>query len=57
MVNRHGRMLQRNLFYTAITRARKKVWVIGEADSVLRAVGNDKVVRRNTVLRHLVKKD
>jgi exodeoxyribonuclease V alpha subunit len=44
-----GRMLQRNLFYTAITRARKKVWLLGESAAVMRAVANDKVVQRNTI--------
>jgi exodeoxyribonuclease V alpha subunit len=48
MVREHGRMLQRNLFYTAITRAKKKVWVIGDRGSVQRAIDNDKVVARNT---------
>jgi exodeoxyribonuclease V alpha subunit len=43
-----GRMLQRNLFYTAVTRARKKVWLLGESSAVLRAIANDKVVQRNT---------
>jgi exodeoxyribonuclease V alpha subunit len=50
MVRGHGRMLQRNLFYTAITRARKKVWVLGEYSSITRAIGNDQVVQRGTAL-------
>jgi exodeoxyribonuclease V alpha subunit len=45
-----GRMLQRNLFYTAVTRARKKVWLLGDSEAVLRAIDNDQVVQRNTVL-------
>lgn len=49
LVRGHGRMLQRNLFYTAITRARKKVWLLGEVDAVLKAVANAKVQQRNTV--------
>jgi exodeoxyribonuclease V alpha subunit len=48
MVREHGRMLQRNLFYTAVTRAKKKVWVIGDRGAVQRAIENDKVVARNT---------
>lgn len=48
MVREHGRMLQRNLFYTAVTRAKKKVWVIGDSGAVQRAIDNDKVVARNT---------
>jgi exodeoxyribonuclease V alpha subunit len=54
LVRAQGRMLQRNLFYTAITRARKKVWLLGEVDAVLKAVSNDKVIQRNTVFRSLV---
>lgn len=54
LVRGQGRMLQRNLFYTAITRARKKVWVLGEADAVLKAVANARVQQRNTVFRNLV---
>jgi exodeoxyribonuclease V alpha subunit len=46
----HGRMLQRNLFYTAVTRARRKVWLLGEVNAVLRAIANDKVIQRNTIL-------
>ena len=49
-----GRMLQRNLLYTAITRARKRVWLIGEEAAIFRAVQNDKVVQRNTVLGRAV---
>jgi exodeoxyribonuclease V alpha subunit len=54
LVRTQGRMLQRNLFYTAITRARKKVWLLGDVDAVLKAVANDKVIQRNTVLRSLI---
>lgn len=48
VVKSQGRMLQRNLFYTAITRAKKKVWLLGEASAVSKAIANDKVVLRNT---------
>lgn len=48
MVREHGRMLQRNLFYTAVTRAKKRVWVLGDRSAVQRAIENDKVVFRNT---------
>jgi len=54
LVKAQGVMLQRNLFYTAITRARKKVWLLGDADAVLKAVANDKVIQRNTILRDLI---
>lgn len=48
MVREHGRMLQRNLFYTAVTRAKKRVWVLGDRGAVQRAIDNDKVIARNT---------
>ena len=41
-------MLQRNLFYTAVTRAKKRVWVLGDRSAVQRAIDNDKVVARTT---------
>jgi exodeoxyribonuclease V alpha subunit len=50
IVKAQGRMLQRNLLYTAVTRARKRVWLVGEESAVFTAVKNDKVVNRNTVL-------
>jgi exodeoxyribonuclease V alpha subunit len=49
-----GRMLQRNLFYTAVTRAKKRVWLLGHKDAVTRAVANDRVVQRNTVLARAI---
>lgn len=49
-----GRMLQRNLFYTAVTRARKKVWLLGDSMAVLRAIANDKVVQRNTIFGRII---
>lgn len=48
IVRSQGRMLQRNLFYTAVTRAKKKVWLLGDSAAVYKAIGNDKVVRRST---------
>ncbi len=50
IVRSQGWMLQRNLLYTAVTRARKRVWLIGEEIAVQKAVENNKVVRRNTAL-------
>jgi exodeoxyribonuclease V alpha subunit len=55
IVKAHGRMRQRNLFYTAVTRARKKVWLLGDPFSVHQAISNDKVVQRNTVFGRAVR--
>lgn len=54
IVRSQGRMLQRNLLYTAVTRARKKVWLLGEEEAIRRAIGNNQVIRRNTVLAEAV---
>jgi len=49
LVKAHGRMLlQRNLLYTALTRAKKKVIVLGQASAIEQAIANDKMQRRNT---------
>lgn len=40
--------LQRNLLYTAVTRAKKKVFIFGEYKALVRAIENDSVTRRNT---------
>ena len=50
--------LVRNLFYTAVTRARRKVLVYGHFGAAGKAIQNNKVQRRNTIfgerLRNLV---
>lgn len=43
-------MLQRNLFYTALSRARRLAVIIGERRAVGRAVRNDREVRRYSAL-------
>ncbi len=50
MVTSHGIMLQRNLLYTAVTRAKKKVWLIGDEVAIRRAIDNNRVIKRNTGL-------
>jgi exodeoxyribonuclease V alpha subunit len=40
--------LQRNLLYTAITRAKKKVFVFGQYKALRKAIRNDSVTQRNT---------
>jgi exodeoxyribonuclease V alpha subunit len=49
-VNSFGRQLQRNLIYTAITRAKKKVILVGHPPAMGKAVNNNKVDARNTLL-------
>ncbi|NUK37701.1 ATP-dependent RecD-like DNA helicase [Streptomyces lunaelactis] len=47
-------LLQRNLLYTAVTRARKGVMLIGQTEAVERAVANNRTQRRNTALTHRI---
>lgn len=50
MLTQHYMMLQRNLLYTAITRAKERVVVVGSMRAVAMAVKNDQIAARNTSL-------
>ena len=50
IVMAHRIMMQRNLIYTAITRARERVILIGERRALETAVRNDRTRRRYTLL-------
>ena len=51
LIKTHGTMLlQRNLLYTAITRAKKKVVLIGQTSAIEQAIRNNKIQKRNTLL-------
>ena len=50
VVTQHYMMLQRNLLYTAVTRAKKLVVLVGTRKAVGIAVNNDKVARRWSAL-------
>jgi exodeoxyribonuclease V alpha subunit len=50
MTAQHYMMLQRNLLYTGVTRAKKAVVLVGTAKAIGMAVKNDRVARRNTGL-------
>ncbi len=50
VVTQHYMMLQRNLLYTAVTRAKKLVILIGTRRAIAIAVNNDKVTQRHTAL-------
>jgi exodeoxyribonuclease V alpha subunit len=51
LLRQHGRMLQRNLLYTGISRARRLVVLAGEREAVARAVATSMAGTRNTGLR------
>lgn len=50
LVNSHAIMLQHNLFYTAVTRAKRKVILVGTKRAVQTAVQNQRTSRRFTLL-------
>lgn len=50
VLTQHYMMLQRNLLYTAVTRARELVVLVGSRKAIAIAVGNDKVAERNSGL-------
>lgn len=55
-VKQHWIMLQRNLLYTAITRARKYVGIVGDFDALKWGVKNDRPLKRRTWLKILLRR-
>lgn len=53
----HFMLLQRNLLYTAITRAKKVCFFIGQARAIAMAIKNSKVIVRNTFLGQFLTTD
>ncbi|MGF1485475.1 MAG: ATP-dependent RecD-like DNA helicase [Opitutales bacterium] len=51
LVRQHYIMLQRNLLYTGITRARRKVFLVGDPSAYAMAVRNRETAQRQTDLR------
>ncbi len=51
LLTQHFMMLQRNLFYTALTRAKKLCIIIGSFKALYIAIKNDKPVKRNDLLK------
>jgi exodeoxyribonuclease V alpha subunit len=47
-------MLSRNLLYTAITRAQKAVYLVGNQKGLKWGIKNNKITKRNTFLRELL---
>ena len=52
----HYVMLQRNLLYTGVTRAKKGLVLVGEKKAVFIAVKNNKIEARNTRLAERLQK-
>lgn len=55
ILNQHYMMLQRNLLYTAVTRAKRLVVLVGQKQALAMAVGNDKVAERYSGLMNWLK--
>lgn len=51
LTNKHKLMLQRNLLYTGLTRAKKKAIIIGDRDALNYAIGNVSNRSRNSALK------
>jgi exodeoxyribonuclease V alpha subunit len=51
LLTQHFMMLQRNLLYTAVTRARKLVVIVGSKKALAIAVKNDRMQSRFTLLK------
>lgn len=56
LVTQHYMMLQRNLLYTCVTRAKKIFVLIGTKKAIAMAVRNNKVTQRNTMLKERLQK-
>lgn len=57
LVNSHAIMLQRNLLYTAVTRAKRKVLIVGTERALERAVQNVRTSQRNTLLAERIREE
>ncbi|PKM90896.1 MAG: ATP-dependent RecD-like DNA helicase, partial [Firmicutes bacterium HGW-Firmicutes-12] len=50
LVTQHYMMLQRNLLYTCVTRAKRVMIIVGSQKALIMAIKNNKVTKRNTLL-------
>ncbi len=57
VLTQHYMLLQRNLIYTAITRGRKLVVMVGTRKALAMAVKNDKTKKRYTYLKYRLQRD
>jgi exodeoxyribonuclease V alpha subunit len=53
----HFLMLRRNLLYTAVTRARSLVVLVGSPKALRIAIHNDDVAERHSALKHRLRAD
>ncbi|MGX6969869.1 ATP-dependent RecD-like DNA helicase [Vagococcus bubulae] len=57
LVNQYGRMLQRKLLYTAVTRSRDFLILLGEPDAFVKAIESQTLERQTTLAERLVESD
>lgn len=57
LVSGHYMMLQRNLLYTAITRAKQRVILVGSSAALGTAVSNDRTRRRHSLLAERLRRE
>lgn len=50
-------MLRRNLFYTAVTRARKKMYLVGDPEQISKTIANNRTSKRNGLLMQRIRKE
>ena len=55
LATQHFKLLQRNLLYTAVTRARKLVCIVGSSKAIHLAIRNNEVRERRTTLSQRLK--
>ena len=53
--NMHSIMLKRNLFYTAFTRGKKEVRIVGQKSALVRAINTEDKTKRYTAFKMLLK--
>lgn len=57
VVKEYSKMLYKKLYYTAVTRSKNKLYIIGSNSALISAVKNDKSdIRRTTLCERLIKK-
>lgn len=54
IVNSFNRMLYNKLLYTAVTRAKKSLIIVGDKDVFIKSVKNDYVDKRRTTLKEFI---
>jgi exodeoxyribonuclease V alpha subunit len=57
VVTQHYVMLQRNLIYTAVTRGKKLVVIVGSKKALAIGVGNNRVMKRFTFLSERLREE